>query len=144
MKYSVNIAINKPLKEVIRVFENPDDMKKWMKGLIKFEPLDKEYGKPGSKTLMVFEMGKRKMKMVETIISNDLPKDFTASYNAKNVFNIVRNTFEEIDTVTTKYTSNQEFQFSGLMKIMSFFMAPAFKKQSFQYLKDFKAYVENI
>lgn len=144
MKYSVNIAINKPLKEVIRVFENPDDMKKWMKGLIKFEPLDEEYGKPGSKTLMVFEMGKRKMKMVETIISNDLPKDFTASYNAKNVFNIVRNTFEEIDTVTTKYTSNQEFQFSGLLKIMSFFMAPAFKKQSFQYLKDFKAYVENI
>ena len=142
MKYSVDIAINKPLKEVIRVFENPDDMKKWMKGLIKFEPLDEEYGKPGSKTLMVFEMGKRKMKMVETIISNDLPKAFTASYTAKNVFNIVRTTFEEIDT--TKYTSNQEFQFSGLLKIMSFFMAPAFKKQSFQYLKDFKAYVENI
>lgn len=143
MRYSVDITINKPLKEVISVFENPEDMKKWMKGLISFEPMDEEYGKPGSKTLMVFEMGKRKMKIIETIISNDLPKGFTASYNAKNVFNIVGNTFEEISSNSTKYTTNQEFQFTGFMKIVSFFMAPAFKKQSFQYLKDFKNYVEN-
>lgn len=143
MKYSVDININKPLKDVISIFENPEDMKKWMKGLISFEQIDEEYGKPGSKTLMVFEMGKRKMKMVETIIVNDLPKEFTASYNAKNVFNIVVNSFEELGPYSTRYITHQEFHFSGFMKIVSLIMAPAFKKQSIQYLKDFKYYVEN-
>jgi hypothetical protein len=143
MKYSVDITINKPLKDVIAIFENPEDMKKWMKGLISFEQMDTEYGKPGSKTYMVFEMGRRKMKIVETIIANDLPKEFTASYNTKNVFNIVVNSFEELGPDSTKYITQQEFQFSGFMKIVSLMMAPAFKKQSIQYLQDFKYYVEN-
>ena len=42
-----------------------------------------------------------------------------------------------------RYTTEQEFQFKGFMKIMAFLMPGAFKKQSMQYLKDFKAFAEN-
>ena len=143
MKYSVEITINKPMVEVIRTFGNPAEMQNWMQGLLSFEHEDQEYGNPGSKTNLVFKSGKKKMKIVETIISNDLPKDFTASYNTKNVFNKIRNTFEEKGPNETRYISHQEFHFSGMMKLFSLFMAGAFKKQSFQYLKDFKDYVES-
>ncbi|MGE5356149.1 MAG: SRPBCC family protein [Deltaproteobacteria bacterium] len=142
MKYSIDITINRPINEVIETFKNPDEMKNWMKGLVSFEPLDDNFGNPGSKSLLVFQSGKRKLKMMETVLVNNLPHEFTASYKAKNVFNIVGNSFEEIGPEKTKYITNQEFKFTGLMKIAYFFMKPAFKKQSYKFLHDFKEYVE--
>ena len=35
-----------------------------------------------------------------------------------------------------------EFQFKGFMKLIGFFMPGAFEKQSFKYMKDFKAFAE--
>lgn len=143
MKYSVSITIDKPVNEVVALFDNVDNMKKWMDGLESFEPLDGTPGEVGAKSRLRFKMGKREIEMIETITAKNLPEEFTGTYEAKGVFNIVRNSFEPLPGNKTKYTTEQEFQFKGFMKLMGLLMPGAFKKQSMKYLQDFKAFAES-
>lgn len=142
MKYQHHIDINLPLKKVIELFDNPDNMKHWQKGFISLEHLSGEPGKEGAKSQLKYDMGKRKIEMVETIITRSLPEEFSANYEAKGVWNEVRNYFTEVDAHTTRWTSKNEFRFSGMMKLIAFLMPGAFKKQSYQYMEDFKAFAE--
>lgn len=143
MKYSVSITIDKPVNEVVALFDNVDNMKKWMNGLESFEPLDGTPGEVGAKSRLRFKMGKREIEMIETITAKNLPEEFTGTYEAKGVFNIVKNSFEPFPGNKTKYTTEQEFQFKGFMKLMGLLMPGAFKKQSMKYLQDFKAFAES-
>ncbi|MBA5629854.1 SRPBCC family protein [Moheibacter lacus] len=142
MKYSQEITIDAPIQKVIQLFDDPDQMDKWMKGLISFEHLSGTQGQPGAKSKLKFQMGKREIEMIETITVRNLPHEFSGTYDAKGVHNIVKNYFEEISENQTRYTTENEFQMKGFMKIMAWLMPGAFKKQSLQYLKDFKAFVE--
>ena len=95
-------------------------MKKWMEGLQSFEPISGTPGEVGSKSRLKFKMGKREIEMIETITAKNLPEEFTATYEAKGVFNIVKNSFEPLPNNKTKYTTEQEFQFKGFMKLLVF------------------------
>jgi carbon monoxide dehydrogenase subunit G len=142
MKYVVDIKIQKPIEQVIRLFEDSEKMKEWMKGLQSFEHLSGTPKEKGAKSKLVFLMGKRKVEMVETIIKYNLPEELSVSYEAKGVYNIVTNRFSVIDENTTLYITEQEFEMKGFMKLMLWLMPGAFKKQSVKYLLDFKAFVE--
>ncbi len=142
MKYSVSIEIDKPIDEVISLFNNADNLKLWMEGLQSFEPLSGRPGEVGAKSRLKFKMGKRKIEMIETITVKNLPEEFTANYEAKGVFNTVKNSFEQLPNNKTKYATEQKFQFKGFMKLMGLLMPGAFKKQSMKYLQDFKSFAE--
>ncbi len=144
MKYSAEIEINKPIDSVIALFDNPDNLFKWMKGLQSFEPISGTAGEPGARSKMIFKMGNRDIEMTETILVRNLPDEFTGSYEAKGVYNIVKNRFQKIDDNKTRYISEQEFQFKGFMKFIAFLMPGAFKKQSMKYLVDFKNFAESV
>jgi len=143
MKYTVEIEINKPIEKVIELFDNPNNWEKWMEGLINFEILNGKFGQPDTKTKLNFKMGKREIEMIETIIVRNLPDELSATYKAKGVFNIVKNRFISITNDRTNYLTEQEFQFSGFMRIIGFIMPKAFKKQSLKQLTNFKNFVEN-
>ncbi len=65
------------------------------------------------------------------------------TYNTKGGHNIQKNYFKEGDDKTW-WISESEFQFSGFgMKLMDFLMPGAFKKQSKNYMEDFKGFAEN-
>ncbi len=142
MKYTVEIDINKPIDEVIKLFDDPANLYNWMEGLQSIEKLSGEPGAVGSKSIYKFKMDKREVVMTETIIENNLPKELITSYEAKGVYNIVSNGFEKIDDQRTKYISKQEFRLKGFMKIIGFLMPGSFKKQSITYLKAFKQFAE--
>ncbi|MEO8209312.1 MAG: SRPBCC family protein [bacterium] len=142
MKYTLEIEIDKPIDKVIEIFDNPDNMDKWMEGLQSFKHLSGTPGQPGAKSELKFKMGKREIDMVETILVRNLPDEFTGTYEAKGVFNIVQNKFISLPGNKTKYITEQEFKFTGYMKIIGLLMPGAFKKQSMKYLKDFKNYAE--
>lgn len=143
MNYTVEIEINKPIDTVIELFDNPDNMGKWMEGLQSFEHLSGTPGEPGAKSRLKFKMGKREIEMIETVTVRNLPDEFSGTYEAAGVFNIVKNKFEKITENKTKYFTENEFQFKGFMKIMAWIMPGAFKKQSMKYLKSFKQFAEN-
>jgi hypothetical protein len=88
-------------------------------------------------------MGNRIVEMTETILVRNLPDEFTGSYEAKGVYNIVKNRFQKITDDKTKYITEQEFQFKGFMKCIAFLMPGAFKKQSVKYLNSFKNFAES-
>ncbi len=142
MKYTTEIEINKPIDEVVALFDNVDNMDKWMEGLQSFEPISGVPGEVGAKSRLVFKMGKREIEMIETITVRNLPNEFSGTYEAKGVFNIVKNKFVKVSDNTTKHIGEQEFQFKGFMKIIAFLMPGAFKKQSMKYMLDFKHFAE--
>ncbi|RMA58048.1 SRPBCC family protein [Ulvibacter antarcticus] len=143
MKYTSEIQINLSREKVIEKLDNAKNMKHWQKGLIGYEFLSDDPKAVGAKMNLSYKMGKREIEMTETIIKNDFPKEFHAVYDAKGVHNIQKNYFSEVDANTTKWVSENEFQFGGLMmKVMGFLMPGAFKKQSMKYLIDFKNFAE--
>ncbi|MEX0291442.1 MAG: SRPBCC family protein [Flavobacteriaceae bacterium] len=144
MKYTTEITVDLPLEEFAQKLDNPDNMKHWQKGLVDYKQLSGNPGKEGAKMELHYDMGKRKLVLIETIIKRNLPYEFHTTYDAKGVHNIQKNYFKDIGGHSTKWISESEFQFSGfMMKLMAFFMPGAFKKQSLKYLQDFKAFAED-
>ncbi|SHH03092.1 SRPBCC family protein [Flagellimonas flava] len=143
MKYTCEIIVDLPRDEFIKKLDNPENMKHWQRGLVAYEHLTGTPGNEGAQMNLKYKMGKRDLEMVETIIRRDLPTALHATYDTKGVHNIQKNHFKE-EGGKTKWISESEFQFSGFgMKLMGFLMPGAFKKQSMQYLQDFKAFAEN-
>lgn len=143
MKYQVEIEIDKPLEKVVELFKDPDNAEKWMVDLKSLEHLSGTPGKVGAKSRLKFEMGKRKIEMIETITVDNLPSEFAGTYETDGVYNIVSNRFSQAGEGRTRWVSHNEFQFTTFgMKMMGFFMPGAFKKESLKYLENFKKFAE--
>ena len=111
MKYSVDIEIKLPRKKVAELFDNPDNMKEWQKGFVSMEHISGEAGKSGAKSKLRYKMKNREIEMVETILERNLPNEFTATYEAKGVWNRIVNEFHDTPEGHTKWITHQEFQF---------------------------------
>lgn len=142
MKFTTTIDINSPIDKVIALFDNPDNMSQWMEGLQSFEHLSGTPGQPGAKSKLRFKMGKREVEMIETVTVRNLPHEFSGTYQANGVFNIVKNKFVKVSEDKTRYITENEFQFKGFMKLIAFLMPGAFKKQSMKFLQHFKEFAE--
>ena len=144
MKYTVAIDVDLPREKVIDLFDNPNNLAKWQKGLLSFEHLSGESGQPGAKSRLIFKFGKGKMEMIETITKKNLPDEFDGTYDAPGVFNIVKNRFIVVNQNRTRWECENEFRFTTLMmKVMGLFMKSAFPKQSMAFLLAFKSFAEN-
>ena len=113
MKYSNEINIALPREEVIKKMDNAENMKHWQKGLLRYEILKGPAGSDGAQMKLDYKMGKREMSLIETIIKNDFPSQFHATYTTKGVYNMQRNYFHEVDANTTKWVSESEFHFTS-------------------------------
>jgi len=142
MKYTVSIDLELPRDRVVELFDDPDNLPKWQEGLVRFEPLEGTPGQPGARSRLVFQMGKRRIEMIETITERDLPDVFSGTYDAKGVHNVVSNRFLELGPQRTRWESQNEFRFQGFMKLIGTLMKGSFPKQSLKYLQDFKAFAE--
>ncbi|MFN8155287.1 MAG: SRPBCC family protein [Bacteroidia bacterium] len=142
MKYTCETIIRLPRKRVIELFDNPDNLKEWMPGLVKFEHVSGVAGQPGAVSRLEFQLGKRKMIMTETVTVRNLPDEFSGTYIVNGAFNEVRNFFEETVEGYTRHRTENYFRFSGIMKIFAWMMAGTFRKTSQDYLERFKAFAE--
>jgi Polyketide cyclase / dehydrase and lipid transport len=140
--FTNEIVVNRPLADVIRLFDNAENMKRWMPELVSYEHLSGAPGQPGATTKLVYKMGKGTCDMIETITVRDLPREFTGTYETKGVFNVVKNSFEDRGS-STLWINENEFRFSGFMKVIAFFCKGMFRKQSRKFLENFKAFAES-
>ena len=143
MKYKVEIEIERPIEQVIKLFDNTDNLYKWMDGLQNFEHISGTPGEPGAKSKLTFRKGTKEFSMTETITVKNLPEEFTGTYEIKGVFNVVVNRFKPLSENKTLFVSEQKFFFKGFMKLFAFLMKGAFKKQSMKILTSFKKFAEN-
>lgn len=126
---------------MIEAFDNTENLKKWQPGLKSIEHISGESGRDGAKMRLTFDMGKRQFEMIETITKRNLPDEYSGTYEAKGMWNEVRNFFEEKGNITTYRTINT-FEARGFMKLVLWLMPGAFKKQSLKYMTLFKEFAE--
>lgn len=143
MKHSNEIIINLPRKSVLELFNSVENLYKWQENLQSFEHISGIPGEVGAKSRLKYKDGRREYSLIETITVKNLPEEFSGTYETKNVWNEVKNHFMEIDNNSTKWTSECEFRFSGIMKFLSIFFSNAFKQESMKFLVNFKKFAEN-
>ena len=143
MRYETEIIINLPRARVIELFDSFDNLKQWQEGLISYEHISGEPGQPGATTRLLYDMGRRRMEMIETIIERNLPDEFSATYDASGVHNIVRNIFYDEDE-QTRWVLDSDFQFRSYMRIVSLFIPnSSFRNQTRSSMESFKRFAEN-
>jgi hypothetical protein len=144
MKYSVSINISKPINEVIRLFDDPNNLKHSFPNLEFTELISGTAGQPGAITRMTFKNKNRTIVLIEKILVRNYPDEFTCSYDTKGVYNIVRSSFKSCGDNCTTCISEQEFRLSGFVKVIGWLMPGAFKKESMKHLIAFKNFAESV
>ena len=143
MKYTIETIIDLPRQEVINKLDSVDNIKHWQRGLVGVEHLSGTPGEVGAKMKLSYKFGKRQMDLVETITKRDFPAEFHATYDTKGMHNIQENFFEETPEGKTRWRTNSEFITSSFsLRLMTFLMPGAFKRQSKKYMSDFKNFAE--
>lgn len=143
MKYTTKVTIDLPLQLVIKKLTNHNNMKHWMRNLISYQVLNGTPYQKDCQTELVFKQGKGQLRMVETIISNNLPHALALRYKANGIYNEQTYTFTSIDDQSCIWQSDTLFKFkSPMLKVLAFIFPSSFKKQSQQYANDFKRFAE--
>ena len=140
LKHKFEIEISKPLDQVIKLFSNRDHLPKWQHGLLSEEPLPLLDGQRSYK--LTFQLGRRKMKMTETIIRDALPAHYDIQYKMKGVKHSIQNSFSAVNDNKTKWISEVEYRFTGLMNLIARFMKSGFEQQSRALMYSFKTFAE--
>lgn len=150
MKRTYQITIEKPLEEVIDLFNNPSNFKHWQKGLIDSKNLTGKIGQKGSKRNIKIKTSVATIQMVEEITAVDLPHLWEATYRSKGVTNFQSNRFREsVSTVNKKelkqtvWDASTIFKFSGMMRLVAKARPQIFESQTEQFMQDFKNFAEN-
>lgn len=141
MKYQCSIVIERPRADLIPLFEDTDRMGEWQDGFISFDHMSGEPGSAGSKAQIMYQMGKRKIEMIETMESYNLPDEMVAIYEADKVWNRNVNRFIDLGD-KTRWEADCEFQCGGFVKLLSIVMPGMFRKQTNKMMSDFKRFAE--
>lgn len=143
MKFTCTVDINQSLEKTVSLWENEANFKEWQDG---FESIEHISGTPntvGAKSKIILS-GKRRVELLETIISYDLPNEKTALYEHIHMTNIFTARFKALSENKTQYTCDIEYtKFNGfVIKLMARLFPNMFKKQSQKWLDQFKAFAE--
>lgn len=144
MKFNCSVEINLPLRKVVELFEDSENLKNWQDGFIKMESLSEKPKEVGAKSKLYYISGKRKIILEETILVYNLPDEFTGRYEAKEMVNTMKNNFVALSDSNTKWTAEIEYtEFRGFIpKLMAKLLPGMFKKQTQKWLNQFKAFAE--
>jgi len=143
MKYTCTIEINLPINKVVQLWEDENNFKEWQDGFKSIEHLSGTPHSKGAQSRIILE-DNRRIELLETIITANLPEEKTASYEHIHMTNTQTTRFKKIDSNTTQYISEVEYtQFNGLMiKLMAKLFPSKFKAQSQKWMNQFKAFAE--
>lgn len=153
MKYTESIEIALPREKVAQLLADPAHLPKWLRGVVLHEPLSGEHGQLGTISRVVMQSGGRTTECTETITRRE-PADlrevpetpvvhFDREIVGAGMWSAVRDRLTEAGPETTLWECENEYRFDGfVMKLMVFLMPGAFRKQSQQHMRDFKAFAE--
>ncbi|MCH8535897.1 MAG: SRPBCC family protein [Flavobacteriaceae bacterium] len=142
MKYTTEIKIDLPIEKVIDIFENPNLLPDWQRGLLYSKLIKGSNGEVGAKRKLKIDLEIRTIIMIETILKKELPHQWHGKYSANGIDSVQKNFFEALNENQTHWMNESEFQFHGGMRIVSKLMPNIFKNRSEQVMKDFKLFAE--
>jgi hypothetical protein len=153
VKYTVSIELALPRERAAQLLADPEQLPKWLRGLVLHEPLRGAHGQAGTQSRIVMQMGNQTFECTETVTRREpvdlraIPSGVVVRFDreivAKGMWSAVRDRLSEAGPQTTRWESESEYRFSGLlMRLVGFVMPGAFRKQSQQHMQDFKAFAE--
>ena len=101
MRYTTVVDINVGRDRLIELFDSSENMKKWQPDLVSYAQMSGEPGQVGAKMELVYNMGNKECKLVETITVKNLPEEFAATYETDKMWNLVTNQFYVLDDERT-------------------------------------------
>ena len=137
------VEINKPLKEVYRAFNNPDNMPRWQQNHESFVHISGEPGQPGAVSELTFDEKGKKVVLTETVTERRDPDFLAGTYESPHGVTLIVNHFESVDDNATHWTSWCNFTFRGFMKFMSLFVAGMIRNRTQGDMERFKLMVES-
>ena len=90
---------------------------------------------------LVYNNNGRRIEMVETITTRNLPEEYSAVYEATNVWNLNENFFYA-EGDRTRWVNDTEFRCTGFVRLLTIVRPGMFKKQTLKSMNDFKAFAE--
>ena len=142
MKFSSTVIINRPLKEVWEFFDDPDNLKLWLTGFIRFEPLSGTPGSVGARSKHVYEMNGRTFELIEEVTHREEYRRLNGEFTSSMMDSRISNTFHDLNTGSTKVQSESDVTFKGIMKLFSLFMKNGFRQRQDADLNKLKMVIE--
>ena len=140
--YTTEVAINKPLKEVFVVFEDPQTLKKWLPEVKSIEPIEVKEGKVGSSYKMIVENEGQEMVMIEKIIAYIPNEKMTFEFDSDQMLKTDDFNFTS-DGTTTKMVQHSTVKSKSYMMSCLFpYFKGTFTNMSQDYMNRFKKLVE--
>ncbi|MCY3784885.1 MAG: SRPBCC family protein [Chloroflexi bacterium] len=144
MKYTCKLVINVAREPMVKLFDDPDNMLKWMEGLQSFEHVSGTPGEPGATSRLTFARDNgTTFDMIETLTRYNLPDEISGTYETEGVRNVIENWFVEDGPNATQWIAHNVFEFGGVMRVAAWFMRPLFKRQSLKIMESFKVFAES-
>ena len=84
MKYISTIDINLPIDKTVALWKNENNFKEWQDGFKSIELISGIRNSKGAKSKIVYQ-DKRRIELLETIISCELPKEKIALYEHRHM-----------------------------------------------------------
>lgn len=142
MKFTCHTDMTVPIHRVIALFENPDNLKEWQDGFMSIEPIGGIPREVGSKSKLTHD----KLELIETIIRNELPEEFKATYEHKHMVNTMSCKLMKIDPNITRFEQEIHYtKFNGFLpKLMAKLFPGMFEKQVQKWLNQFKTIAEEL
>lgn len=153
MKFTVSLEIALPRDRVVHLLADPEHRPKWLRGLVRHEPVRGVDGQVGTESQVIFESGKQTMECTETITRRE-PEDlnridpgqvvhFGREIVADGMWSAAHEQLTVAGPETTLWVSENEYRFTGLMRLAAPLMRGAFINQTRQHMQDFKAFAEH-
>ena len=108
MKYTCTIEINLPIDQVVQLWKNEDHFKEWQDGFQSIEHLSGAPNSKGARSKIILQDDKRRIELLETIISSNLPQEKKALYEHVHMINTQTTRFEKIKDNKNLYISEVE------------------------------------
>lgn len=143
MHFKETIEIDRSIEEVVKLFDDPDNMPKWLQGLKSSTPMSGERGEEGSTSKVVFQPGGTKMEMTETILKKDLPNEYTISYDGKGYSSVCTNRFADLGNGRTRFETSQDVSLRGALRFAGALLRGTIAKQVKNSAKAFKQFAES-
>lgn len=140
--YKESILVNRPMKEVITLFKDTSQYKKWQPELEEFETFEGRPGEEGSKARIRKHAPKGAgIKMKQVVEKDNLPKEYVIKQDTDGVLAHNHFHFEDKQSVT-KIEATGNYDTGGFMKLVDWFKPSYFENQLKEYLENFKEFAE--
>lgn len=144
MKFTCKVVINRPLAEVVALWQDENHFKEWQSGFQRIEHISGTPGTAGAQSKIFLDDGRHKMELLQTVQTANLPDEHKVLVEHKHMDNIQVTRFKALGPNQTEYSSEIDYfkMKAFIPKLMAFLMPGVFRKQVQKWLDQFKAFAE--